>query len=98
MTFLLTAFSPALVRNDPARLLHLPFVLADVGLAAGLSMIDGYVFEPGHVFETTQSIATQWPLLAMATAGVAYGPIIAALLGVSIGPAEMVGALLNDFD
>jgi hypothetical protein len=40
------------------------------------------------VFATTQSIATQWPLLAMATAGVALGPWRAALLGVLIGPAE----------
>lgn len=98
VTFALTAVSTHLVRSQPERLLHLPFVLADVGLAAGLSMIDGYVFEPGHVFETTQSIATQWPLLAMATAGVAYGPVIAALLGSAMGPAEAIGALLNDFD
>jgi signal transduction histidine kinase len=96
-TFGLTATSTALVRNQPARLLHLGFVLADVGFAVGLSIVDGYVFEPGHVFATTQSIATQWPLISMATAGVAYGPIIAASLGLSIGPAEWVGALLNDF-
>lgn len=93
-----TALSTVLVRNDPARLLHLPFVMTDVGLAVGLSIVDGYVFAPGHVFETTQSIATQWPLLSMATAGVAYGPIIAALMGLTIGPAELIGAWLNEFD
>src|SRR5690606_16883316 len=54
------------------------------------------VFQPLHVFGTTQSIATQWPLLASATAGVAYGPWIAATLGATIGPGELVGALLND--
>ena len=96
-TLALTVTSTALVRSDPARLLRLTFVLADVGFAIGLSVIDGYVFEPGHVFATTQSIATQWPLISMATAGVAYGPIIAGSFGLAIGPAEWIGALLNDF-
>ena len=97
-TLALTTFSTVTIRADPARLLGAAFVLAEVGLAAGLSMIDGYVFYPGHVFATTQSIATQWPLLAMATVGVAFGPVIAGISGLAIGPAEMVGAVLNDFD
>ncbi len=97
-TLALTAFSTVTVRTDPARLIGVGFVLAELGLAVGLSIVDGYVFDPGHVFATTQSIATQWPLLAMATVGVAYGPVIAGISGLTIGPAEMVGALLNDFD
>ena len=87
-----------LLRRSPERLLHAPFVIAEVGLAVGLSIVDGYVFEPGHVFETSQSIATQWPLIAMATVGVAYGPVIAGLSGLLIGPAEWAGAELNLFD
>ena len=98
VTLALTVTSTVLVRTDPARLLSLPFVVADVGLAVALSIVDGYVFQPDHVFATTQSIATQWPLLSMATAGVAYGPIIAGLLGLLIGPAEWLAAVLNDFD
>ncbi|NNE12185.1 MAG: hypothetical protein HKN41_08075 [Ilumatobacter sp.] len=97
-TFGLAATATYFVRRHPERLLHVGFVLTEVGFAVGLSIVDGYVFEPGHVFETTQSIATQWPLISMATAGVAYGPIVAALLGLLIGPAELGGALLNDFD
>ena len=93
----LTAFSTALLRTDPARLLHLGFVLTDVGFAIGLSIVDGYVFEPGHVFATSQSIATQWPLISMATAGAAFGPVVAGVLGALIGPAELGGAVLNDF-
>ncbi|MCB0967306.1 MAG: hypothetical protein KDB37_10765 [Ilumatobacter sp.] len=98
VTFALTATSTWLVRTRPARLVSTGFVAAEVALALGLSMIDGYVFEPGHVFGTTQSIATQWPLLAMASAGVAFGPIVAALLGLLVGPAEWIGAILNGFD
>lgn len=97
-TLALTATSTWLVRTAPERLAGTAFVSCEVGLALGLSMIDGYVFEPGHVFGTTQSIATQWPLLAMASAGVAFGPVIAALLGALVGPAEWIGAILNGFD
>ena len=97
-TCALTAVSTGLVRTSPERLAGTTFVACEVALALGLSMIDGYVFEPGHVFGTTQSIATQWPLLAMASAGVAFGPIVAALLGVLVGPAEWIGAILNGFD
>jgi signal transduction histidine kinase len=94
-TLALVAVSTALVRDRPEQLIRLPFVLTEVGFAVGLSIVDGFVFEPGHVFATTQSIATQWPLLAMATAGVALGPWRAAVLGVLIGPAEWGGALAN---
>ncbi|HUF96650.1 MAG TPA: ATP-binding protein [Ilumatobacter sp.] len=91
------ATSTWLLRAVPERLLSIGFVLAEVGLAVGLSIVDGYVFEPGHVFNTTQSIATQWPLIAAATAGVAYGPWVAALLAATVGPAELIGAVLNDY-
>ena len=97
-TLVLSTVGTVLLRRQPARLLHAPFVIADVAFAIGLSVIDGYVFEPGHVFATTQSIATQWPLIAMVTVGVAYGPIVAGLSGLLIGPAEWAGAELNGFD
>ena len=98
LTLALTVVSTVLLRRSPERLLHAPFVIADVGFAVGLSILDGYVFEPLHVFATSQSIATLWPLLAMATVGVAYGPVVAGLSGVLIGPAEWAGAELNGFD
>lgn len=97
-TLLLSTVGTVLLRRQPARLLHAPFVIADVAFAVGLSAIDGYVFEPGHVFATSQSIATQWPLIAMVTVGVAYGPVVAGLGGLLIGPAEWAGAELNGFD
>ncbi|MAT03590.1 MAG: hypothetical protein CL424_00875 [Acidimicrobiaceae bacterium] len=98
VTFALTATSTWLVRTHPARLAGTAFVSCEVALALGLSIVDGYVFEPGHVFGTTQSLATQWPLLAMASAGVALGPLVAGALGLLVGPAEWIGAILNGFD
>lgn len=94
----LTVVATVLLKRSPERLLHAPFVVADLAFAVGLSVIDGFVFEEGHVFATTQSIATQWPLIAMATVGVAYGPVVAGLSGLLIGPGEWAGAELNRFD
>lgn len=98
VTFALTATSTWLIRSDPAALIRLPFVAAEIALALALSVVDGYVFDEGHVFATTQSIATQWPMLAMATAGVGLGPIVAGLLGLLFGPAEWLGAVVNGVD
>ncbi len=95
-TLSLTATSTALIRRSPERLIHLPFVGTEILFAIGLNVVDGFVFERGHVFGNTQSIATQWPLIAAATVGVAFGPIVAAIVGTTIGPAEFGGALANE--
>jgi len=85
------------VRSAPDRLMSRQFAAGEVALAFALSALDGWVFDPGHVFETSQSLATQYPLIAMATAGLAFGPWIAAALGSLIGIAEWWAAVLNDF-
>jgi hypothetical protein len=58
-TFALTTFSTVTIRAGPERLQGAAFVPVEVGLAAGLSVIDGDVFYPGHVLATTQSISTR---------------------------------------
>jgi signal transduction histidine kinase len=85
------------IRVAPHVLVTRAFAVAEVALALGISAIDGWVFDPGHVFETSQSLATQYPLIAMATAGLAFGPWIAAGLGALVGPAELWAAELNQF-
>jgi len=91
-----TALATGLVRHSPGRMIGWPFVAGEVVLALGLSVLDGLVFEPGHVWGTSQSIATQWPLLAAATVGVALGPWVAAAFGALVGPAEWAGAVFNE--
>lgn len=91
-------FATVAVRNAPSRVMSGRFAAAELLLAVVLSVVDGWVFDPGHVFETSQSLATQYPLIAMATAGIAFGPWIAASLGTLIGPAELWAAELNRFD
>ncbi len=86
------------VRVKPARLFGTGFLVVEASLAIGLSVVDGWVFEPGHVFEVSQSLATQYPLIAVVSIGLARGPIIAGAVGLMIGPAEWAGAVLNEFD
>ena len=86
------------VRNEPAAMMTRGFVIAEATIAVGLSVLDGLVFEPGHVFETSQSLATQYPLIAMVSIGFAAGPWVAAAVGFLIGPAEWLAAVLNEFD
>ncbi len=86
------------VRTEPVRLFATPFLVVEASLAIGLSVVDGWVFEPGHVFEVSQSLATQYPLIAVVSIGLARGPIVAGAFGLLIGPAEWAGAVLNEFD
>ncbi len=85
------------LRRAPARLMGATFAITEGALALGLSVLDGWVFDPGHVFETSQSLATQYPLVAMATLGLAFGPWVAAATGALVGPAELWAARLNEF-
>lgn len=85
------------IRTNPHRLASPRFAIVEAGLALVLSAIDGWVFDPGHVFETSQSLATQYPLVAMATVGLTFGPWIASAVGTAVGPAELWAAHLNQF-
>lgn len=95
---LAAAWSTYAVRTQPERLLAAPFLVVEATLAIGLSIADGWVFDPGHVFEVSQSLATQYPLVAVVSIGLAGGPVIAGAVGLLVGPAEWLGAVLNEFD
>ena len=86
-----------LARRGTERPLRPGFAIAEGALATAVSVLDGWVFDPGHVFETSQSLATQYPLIAMATVGLTFGPWVAAAFGTLLGPAEAWAAELNAF-
>lgn len=94
----LAVTSTVLARSHPARLTHPTFLAAEGVMAVGLTVLDGWVFEPGHVFVTSQNLASQWPLVAAISIGVAAGPFVAAGFGALIGPTRWLGAELNGFD
>jgi len=49
------------------------------------------------VFVTSQNLATQWPLIAAVSIGVAAGPIAGGAYGALVGPARWLAAELNGF-
>jgi signal transduction histidine kinase len=86
-----------LVRHDPDRLRRPTLVATEVTIVLALAIADGWVFEPGHVFTTSQNLATEWPLIVAVSTGIAAGPVIAGLVGFMFGPARLLSAALNDF-
>src|SRR5262245_16237377 len=87
-----------LVRSDPKRLRGAEFVVGETVITLIVAVADGWVFAPGHVFTTSQNLATEWPLIVAISVGITAGPVIAAAVGFMFGPARLLSAALNDFD
>ena len=94
----LAAVSTWWMRSSPGVLITPAFVAVEGAYALALTVLDGWVFEPGHVFVTSQNLASQWPLIAAISIGVAAGPFTGAAFGLLIGPARWAGAELNGFE
>ena len=94
-TMLVVAIVAAWSRS---RRLRRPSLIAiEVTIVLALAIADGWVFEPGHVFTTSQNLATEWPLIVAVSTGIAAGPFIAGAVGFMFGPARLLSAALNDF-
>jgi signal transduction histidine kinase len=94
---MVTVNATHLARSHPDRLRHPLLVGTEAAITLTLAVADGWVFAPGHVFTTSQSLATEWPLIVAVSAGIAAGPVAAGVLGFLFGPARLVSAALNDF-
>jgi signal transduction histidine kinase len=86
-----------LARVDPERLRRPSLIATEVIIVLALAVADGWVFEPGHVFTTSQNLATEWPLIVAVSTGIAAGPLVAGAVGFLFGPARLLSAALNDF-
>jgi signal transduction histidine kinase len=86
-----------LARTDPELLRRPSLVAIEAVIALALAIADGWVFDPGHVFTTSQNLATEWPLIVATSVGVASGPLLAGAVGLLFGPARLLSAALNDF-
>ncbi len=81
---------------DTNRALGVPLVIADVAIAVALYMADGLAFNKvTHVFSPGQSLTASWPIVAVASAGIAFGPIFGFGAGVLMGASRFVSAILN---
>ncbi len=86
-----------LARADPDRLRRPSWVVSETVVVLVLAVADGWVFERGHVFTTSQNLATEWPLIAAVSVAIAAGPFAAGAVGFLFGPARLLSAALNDF-
>jgi signal transduction histidine kinase len=93
--FLVTVWLTGELRRDPARLTTPPVVGAEVGVALALQLADGFVYRAPHVFTTEQPLGVAWPIAAVLSAGVAFGPVIGAATGIVAGLARAASSLLH---
>lgn len=93
-----TIVATRLATLDTARALRAPTVLADVGTAVSLYLADGYGFAERHVFNPGQSLTASWPICAVASVGIAFGPFAGFGAGFLMGFSRFLSALLNGFD
>jgi signal transduction histidine kinase len=93
-----TIVATRLATQDTARALRLPTVLADIGTAISLYLADGYGFAEKHVFNPGQALTASWPICAVASTGIAFGPLAGFIAGFLMGFSRYVSALLNGFD
>ena len=90
-----TIADTVLLRTDFARLCRPGPVLVELAVGGLLVVSDGLVYGPDHAFSTSQSLGSVWPLAGILCAGVALGPVGAALSGIAIGLGRVAAALLN---
>jgi signal transduction histidine kinase len=81
------------VRSD--RLLRPASVAVELTIGIALVLCDGWVYDSGHAFSTSQSIGSVWPLVAVLSVGVALGRWWATGAGLVLGAAKVGASLAN---
>jgi signal transduction histidine kinase len=87
---LVTVVDTALLGAEPARLLTLPVVVAEVAVACALEVGDELAY---NGVSHPQSLSSAWPLAGVLTAGIAYRARGGVLAGVTIGLGRGIGHL-----
>ncbi|WP_130648340.1 sensor histidine kinase [Egicoccus halophilus] len=93
VAFAVTVWATRLLRRDPARLCSSHVVGVEVGTALALQVADGVVYRAPHVFTGEQPLGVAWPIAAVLSAGVAFGPGVGAATGVVLGAGRAVSSL-----
>lgn len=88
---LVTATTALILRREPARLLTLPVIAAELSVGFALGAADGWVFVGDHA----QSLGSVWPLAGVLTAGVAWAGRGGALAGALVGLGRLFGDVLQ---
>ena len=92
-----TVTSTRFAVRDTARALRLPTVVADLLTALSLYLLDGFAFKAHHVFNPGQSVTASWPVCAVASAGIAFGPAAGFAAGLLMALGRYLSAILNGY-
>lgn len=101
LALVVTAAATYLFRVRPADAARPPVIAAELSVGIALVLCDGWAYEAGHAFSTSQSLGSVWPLVGILAAAVAFGPWVAAAAGGAMGLARFGAVLANgvrDFD
>lgn len=90
-----TVWATALLRRAPDRLCTPQVVGVEVGVALALQLADGFVYRSPHVFSGAQPLGVAWPIAAVLSAGIAFGPVTGAVTGIAVGFGRAVSSLLH---
>jgi signal transduction histidine kinase len=90
-----TVWLTLLLRRDPGRLCAPTPVGVEVGVALTLQLADGFVYRVPHVFTGEQPLGVGWPLAAILTSGIAFGPIVGAATGILLAVGRAVTSVLH---
>ena len=96
-----TAAATYLFRARPDDAGRPAMVGAELAVGVALVLCDGWAYEPGHAFSTSQSLGSVWPLVGVLMAAVSLGPWTGAAAGGLMGSARFGAVLANgvrDFD
>jgi signal transduction histidine kinase len=89
---LVTVVDTALLGTDPARLLALPVVAAEVAVAFALEVGDELAY---NGVSHPQRLSSAWPLAAVLTAGIAFRARGGVVAGAAIGLGRALGVVLG---
>jgi signal transduction histidine kinase len=82
--------------RDPGRRPDAPLVVgSEVAVALGLQLADGFVYRAPHVFESEQPLGVAWPLAAILSTGVRFGPLRGVAVAVLLGGGRAWSSIVN---
>lgn len=95
LALVVTAGATYLFRVRPRHAVDPRMVAAELVVGAALVLCDGWAYDAGHAFSTSQSLGSVWPLVGVLTAAAAFGPWVGAGAGALMGVSRFGATLAN---
>lgn len=90
-----TMLTTVWLRRSPEVLTQPGPVLAELALATGLVVCDGWAYGAGHAFSSSQSLGSVWPLVSVLSTGVSFGLVWGSVAGAVLGFGRLGSTLAN---